>query len=200
MDSTMSSTRRDGRRTSGSSKARASRREPTSPASSPRTPSSAAGTNGKTKLEDLTDQFLKVWRTLKRTEWVEHTVITKRGWAQIKELQALGESPREVLKAFALAVRWAATQEDWTAGKRLSLENLGSNSKWVQYAEKAAMEAKPQRKQRRNVIAVGTPVTIHDGATHGVVDSIEGVFVIVRLPNGSLARVYPDEVQRSAFA
>lgn len=149
-------------------------------------------------MEDLEDQFLKVWTALKRPEWVAHTVMSKRAWSQIKELQALGKTHKEVLTSFGMAVRWAAAHEDWANGKHLAMENLGSNSKWLQYAEKAAAASKVQRKRKRNIIAPGTPVMIHDGATHGVVDHIEGVFIIVRLHDGSLARVYPDEVQHAS--
>lgn len=139
---------------------------------------------------------MRVWNALKRPEWVVHRVVSKRAWGQIKELALFDPDPRAILRAYALAIKWAAAREDWTHGANLTMENLGSNSKLVQYVEKAETFSGRWRKQKRRVLNEGDLVTIHDGATSGVIDSFDGVFILVRLRDGSLARVYPDEVQR----
>lgn len=113
----------------------------------PPTPKGDGGVKEKESLkkEAVLVPFLGAWNELKRPEWVHHQVLDKRAQGQIRELakwSSSGDLYDSALTAFRAAVKWAATRESWCSDRKgTTLVEVGANSKFIQYAEKAAHEA-----------------------------------------------------------
>ena len=69
--------------------------------------------------------------------WVQHGVLTGRMKSQLRELRKTRASDDDALEALQLAIEYAKTQR-WAKSARLTLANVGSNGKLVEYADAAA--------------------------------------------------------------
>ena len=138
---------------------------------------------------------LLLWMKLKRSEWTSHKQLSPRARGQVDQLKKeVGEDWRGAL---AKALWWAANKEEFFAGKPMAFENIGSNSKLMQYADK--YDSNIERQSSREAPAKpslrsGQVVTVR-GAQRATVQRVEGVRVHVRYVDGLGEWVYRDEVE-----
>ncbi len=162
-----------------------------------KTPKEKTPSDSPSKNEKKT-HMLDLWRMYKRDEWVDHRGISDRAWGQYLELERVfGEKHAPV--EFVHALQWASTLE-WTHGATLSLENLGSNSKLVRYAEQHAnamgkMSQAPSVHQGDRVRWYPHAGDTRRFTEAKVMDVLESGKVQILLPNDSMRTIYPSELE-----
>jgi len=106
----------------------------------------------KPSKNDIYLRALEVWRANKREAWTDHRVLPKRAKGQVDELVKAYGSETDAMVALVQALEYARDLS-WTDAD-LSFENLGSNGKLVEYAEKQASRSKKTEGQSNTLEAM----------------------------------------------
>lgn len=88
------------------------------------------------------DAALETWNMHKRPTWRHHKTLTPRMQGQLKKLRKQYDNDEDAIDAFKQVLAYAGKQR-WARDAKLTLANLGSHDKFLEYAEIVEMENRP---------------------------------------------------------